>query len=488
MPDSVLTVLNRIGGGQRAATLMVAVAAFAVIWGFSRWGTAPRWVPVASGLPIERVGEATQRLEENDIQYRLERGGTLVTVPDQDLATARVLLAGEGLTGTMESPGFELFDQPSWGMTDFTQRVNYRRALEGELERTIGQMRGVDHARVHLALRQGSFLRASDDSGEASVVLRLTNGALPSDAVVEGVQSLVSNSVQGLAAERVAIIDDRGRLLSSPDAGSGAGLTSAQLRVRSQIEGYLESKAEELVSRIVGPGNATIRVAAALNFDQIDRTVQALDPDQQMLVSEDRAEITPGSEAQGAGSVTTNAQYDATRSVETLARGGARLERLTVAVVVADRAVEAANGRVTYEPRTPQELREVETLVSNAVGITTSRGDEITVVATQFTAAPVEEFTDPGVDLAGIWMATERPLITLAALGIALFLALRILALIKTMAPPRSTPQLSTHPEGLLAPAPSVPEPILSRPAHPGVQLSDPEMTARVLRSWMNEG
>ena len=183
----------------------------------AQWGMSPRLVPVASGLPIERVGDATQRLSEAGIEYELERGGQMIMVPDRLAAQARVLLAQEGLTGTTNAPGFELFDKPSWGMTDFTQRVNYRRALEGELQRTITNMRGVQSAEVHLALREGSFLADSEETGEASVVLRLNNGAAPDGAIVEGVQSLVASAVEGLREDKVAVLDDRGRLLSTSD-------------------------------------------------------------------------------------------------------------------------------------------------------------------------------------------------------------------------------------------------------------------------------
>ncbi len=315
-----MQIFGRAGGSQRVVTVLVGLGALAIIWGFSRWGMEPSWVPVSSGLPVEQIGEATQRLDEADIEYRFAGGGSLITVSDRDLARARVMLASEGLTGSLSRPGFELFDQPSWGMTDFTQRVNYRRALEGELERTIGNMSGIESAQVHLALNEDSFLNSSDATGEASVVLRLRSGARAEDAVVGGIQSLVASSVQRLEPENVMVLDDSGRPLSSSASDPSSRRTGRQLQVQTQMEGYLESKAEALVEQMVGPGNARVRVAVQLNFDQIDRTVQAVDPDQQLVVSEDRSEITPGSDAQGAGSVTTALVFEATRSVETLSR------------------------------------------------------------------------------------------------------------------------------------------------------------------------
>ena len=293
MPNSFITIIDRVGS-QRILVVLLGIGVAGVIWGFSQWGMSSSFVPVASGLPLEQVEQAIQLLDDANVDWKLERGGSVVMVADRDAAQARVALAAQGLSGSVEGTGFELFDQPSWGMTDFTQRVNYRRALEGEIQRTIEDMRDVESARVHLALPEGSFLRASQDAGEASIVLRLRSGASADADVVQGIQSLVAGSVQGLPMESVTVLDDRGRLLSAPDAQEGAGMTNAQLKVRSQIEEYLEARAEGLVSRIVGPGNASIRVAADLTFEQFARTTQALDPDQQMLMSEDRSEFTPG--------------------------------------------------------------------------------------------------------------------------------------------------------------------------------------------------
>ena len=492
MSDTVNQLIGRLGA-QRVLAGIVGIAALAAVWSFSQWGMSPDLVPVSNGLPIERIGDAAQRLEESGIEYALQRGGTQIAVAVSDAAQARVLLASEGLSGSGGRPGFELFDQPSWGMTDFTQRVNYRRALEGELERTIGQMRGVEAAQVHLVLAESGFLRGDEGSGEASVVLRLSSGARAEDSVVEGVQFLVSSSVEGIIPANVSILDDRGRLLSNPDGASGIGMTSRQLQVRGQIERHLESKAEVLVARMVGSGNATVRVSAQLDFDEIDRTVESINADEQVVLSEDRSEITPGTEEQGAGSVTTNTTFDTPRSVETVSRGGARLERLTVAVVLADRRIEAPDGTVTFEPRSTQEIQSIQDVVGNAVGLSLARGDDITVVSVPFAVEPImEEVVEEGTNVVALAMAFQRPVVALIAIIIALVLSTRVLGTFKRLAPPRAVgggalaagPQVGdelrsadTAPQAMLAPAQPV-----------GPQVTNPEMTARVVRSWMNEG
>src|SRR5690606_34044976 len=146
-------VIDRLGGPRRLLLVLIGLGAVALIWGISYWATAPSWVPLFQSMELKDAAAVTARLEEAGIEHRLEQDGSLVLVREDELARARVFLAQAGLPATGR-PGFELFDQPSWGMTDFTQRVNYRRALEGELERTIGRMQGVEGAEVHLALNE----------------------------------------------------------------------------------------------------------------------------------------------------------------------------------------------------------------------------------------------------------------------------------------------------------------------------------------------
>jgi flagellar M-ring protein FliF len=382
-------------------------------------------------------------------------------------------------------------------MTDFTQRVNYRRALEGELERTISTMRGVESAQVHLAIQKTSVLRRNGPEAEASVVLALRSGSRPERAMVEGVASLVAGSVEGLDRDYVTVLDDTGRLLSSDDSESDQeGLTTRQLAIQREVEGYLEAKAYELVEPVVGAGNITVRVAAALNFDQIGRTVETFDLEQQTTLSEDRSEIIPGSEEQGASSLTVNTVYETPRSIETFNRSGAQLERLTVAVVVNERQV-GEGDQATSQPRTQAELARVEALVRNALGITDSRGDAITVVNLPFDKRPaLPEAVEEGTDVVALLMAGIRPTVGLAGLILAFVLALRLMGSIKA-APPALAPRgsLAAGEGGALGGSPSASHQLphenraesMPRPTVPKLELSDPNITAKVVRAWMSE-
>jgi flagellar M-ring protein FliF len=495
MPDSLAQTLEQLGGSRRLLMIVVGVGALGVLWAVSQWAMSPSMVPLFNGLPVEEVGSMTQRLTEEGIEHELQQGGSTIAVAQEDLARARVSLAQEGYPAGGK-PGWELFDQAAWGMTDFTQRVNYRRALEGELGRTIAQMRSVESAQVHLAIRKSSVLRREEPSAEASVVLALDSGSRPEAAMVEGVASLVAGSVEGLERENVTVLDDSGRLLSNTEEDTGTtGLTSQQLTIQREMETHLEEKAYELVEPVVGRGNVTVRVAAALDFDQIGRTVESYNLDEQVTVEEDRSEIIPGTEEQGASSVTVNSVFDTPRSVETYARTGARVERITVAVVVNARQGEEDGGGAG--PRPPEELTQVEAVVRNGLGISPERGDAVTVVSLPFDReplAPVNE--EEGLDVMALLHAGLRPTIGLVGLILAFVLALRILGALRSS--PQSAERRSALPAGEGGSLPAsedgeggdgaqAEQKVISSPQVPKVEITDPEMTARVVKAWMRE-
>jgi flagellar M-ring protein FliF len=497
MADMAQQMFDRIGGARRAMTLAVGVLAVGLIYGVSKWATAPEWVPVLNGLSIETVGTVTDKLDQAGIKYKLERGGTDVSVATGDLARARVTIARDGLP-TAGRPGLELFDQPSWSMTDFTQRINYRRALEGELERTIGKMRGVEGAQVHIALHESSSFRSGNTPIEASVVLKTSQQSPPRE-VVEGIRHLVASSVDGLENDRVTIVDDSGRLLSSPnEPGSLAGLSSRQLGVQREVEGYLETRAEDLIGQIVGRGNARVQVAAAVNFDRVERTTQTMDPDKQVAQQEQKAEIVPGQQG-GAGSSNTATTYENSKSVETFSNAIGSLRRLSVAVLVNERMTGTAD-KPAFTARTPAELARIDTLVRSAVGFDSTRGDVVSVVSVPFTI-PVPAAPEPEVKTNILTKVREyeKPVLNIVALALAFVIAL--LALRSLRAPATAAggqtsgqPSLAAAPAG--APGGELPRMMPERALPANAMMRDrvvatveeqPEVAARLLRSWMKE-
>jgi flagellar M-ring protein FliF len=512
MPPQLQLLIDKLGGRSRVLILAIGLGAAMLILGLARWSARPQWVPAFSGLPLEAVGKVTEQLDGAGIAYELDAGGTTVRVAATDLARARVVVAGQGGIPSAGRPGLELFDQPSWGMTDFTQRVNYRRALEGELERTIGKMRGVERAQVHLALHERASFRDGDRPSEASVVLSLAGGGRPAADVVRGIQQLVASSVDGVEAKDVAIVDDAGRLLSiEEDPSSPEGLSSAQLKLQREVESYLEGKATDLVGRIVGAENVRVQVAATLNFDRVERTVQSVDPERQAMASEQRAEIVPGAEG-GAGSVNSAVSYENTRSLETWSGSVGNVRRLTVAVLVNDRLAPVADSAAppASEPRSPVELARIEALVRNAVGVDSARGDGITVTSIPFSAPVAVPVAAPAPTVEELVQTYWRP--GLSALAVLLAFAIALVVLRSLRAPAVAPPVPALAAAGAAESLPLAPE-MAALPAEGGISpvarpmptrtvevmnpvlreqavvkvAEQPEIAARVVRAWLKE-
>jgi len=459
MSSLLESIFGRSVAPRQVAIIGVGVLVTAAIVGVANYTTKPVQIPLFAGLPLASVSDMTAKLTELNIKYKLDESGTTIMVSTEDQAEARVQLAKEGLPNAGR-PGMELFDKPTWGMTDFTQKVNYGRALEGELERTISTMRDVEKVDVHLALEEESLFKQNERPSKASVTLTMKGGDSPSESVVRGIASLVAGSIGGLDPQHVTILDERGHALASADDGSVSGLTSRQLTVQREIEVSLEKKAEHLLNSLVGRGNSRVQVTASVNFDKLERTVQAVDPEKQVASSEQRAEVTPGSPQQGAGYSTTATSFENSRSVENFVAAIGTLRKLTVAVLVADKVtITPADSGATsapdpiITPRTAEEVARIEALMRNALGVDSTRGDLISVVSAPFDMSRAEVRSDSIPTLSVIQQVQNNPL---PFVGISGMIALLIIAVVAMMAlKPKKVP---TPAVPALAAAPRYPE------------------------------
>lgn len=454
-------------GPRRAGIIAIGVLVTAAVLGLSRWATAPTFVPLYSDLPMEMVGTVQDKLSEAGIDFRPERAGTTIMVAEADVVAARVALAREPLPGAGR-PGLELFDKPTWGMTDFTQKVNYRRALEGELERSIGAMTGVTRVKVHLALEDDKLFKADTRESKASVTLAMASGEAPTAATVRGIASLVAGSVSGLESEHVVVVDERGNALTTSDDASGVGLSSRQLTMQREVEQHLEQKAEKLVSSIVGFGNARVQVAAAINFDKIERTTESVNPDEQVISEEHKSEILPQEGQAGAASTSSATSFESSRSVESYSGAIGNVKKLTVAVLVADKvtltpAVDSlSQPEAVVTARTPEDLALIDALVRTAVGVDTARGDVVSVLSAPFNMPVFEPAVIdslPAPDMVTKVLTNPKPVVAVAALIVLLILALVMLKALKPtpLPPEQSTAALAAgqagSSQGGLAPA-----------------------------------
>jgi len=498
MSDAFSSLFDKLGGPKRAMILVVGIAAAGLIFAVAQWAAQPTWVPVFVGVPVESASQFTDKLDQAGVKYKLERGGADIMVAQTDLAKARVALAKGGMPMTGR-PGLEIFDQPSWGMTDFTQRINYRRALEGELERVIGKMTGIESANVHLVMHETDGFAAPDRPTEASVVLKLRGGDAPAD-IVKGIAHLVASSVEGLTSEHVTIVSDAGRLLSEAvETSTATGLSSRQLQMQREIEEYIRNKAEKIITPQIGSGNLRVQVSAAMSFDQVARTTATVDPDKQVVAAESKNEIQPGSSG-GAGQNTTSTTYENTRSTEQFVAAPGSIKRLTVAVIVADKAA-PANSKAPPTPRTAAELAQLEMLVRSAVGADSTRGDVVSVVSMPFAPPAVVAVEAPKTDVVKVMQTAQRPLLGVIGLALIIMVAMMSLKSLKSSASTAQLtdgrPQVMSLPRGNESQGPSV---ISAGPLIPVVLPTNtmrdkvnstieqqPDVAARVVRAWLKE-
>jgi flagellar M-ring protein FliF len=459
--------------GKRLLLFGIAAAAIVTVWVVAHQMTAPTFMTLYRGLDLKEAGEIGDQLRKNNIEHRLSGGGTEVEVPVAQIATARVALARVGLPSSGR-PGLELFDKASWGMTDFTQRVTYQRALEGELARTIGGLQGIDQAQVHLVIPASSNLRRLERPASASVVITLKSGGALSSQAVQGIVYIVSNSVEQLPAENVAIMDASGRVLSVPAApGAAGGGGSRNLELERTLEDQLAGRIEDLLGTVVGVGRVRAQVAATMSFDHVERTNESFDPDGQVLQNEQRSEA--GESDAGSAQTVVNNSYQNSHRVERLVSATGGVTKLTIAVLV-DQSALGGTKNVTAD-----QLRE---MARDAAGVDSTRGDRLTLNAVAFEPVAVPEGTGataakPAPDIVGMLERVGRPLLAVSAIVALLVLALRVL---KSPARPVGEAGLAGAP--LPASAGTDPHELaLLRQrllAEPG-----PDATTQVLRAWL---
>ena len=391
-PDSGLKrTWGNLSPGQRLVVggTLVAIIVAVVVGGVmvSRAGYSVLY----SGLAPEEAGKVLEKLEQRHIPYRLGAGGGSIMVPTGKVHSARIELASDGLPGS-GAVGFEIFDKTVFGMTEFLQKVNYRRALEGELSQTIMQMQEVEGVRVHIVVPENALFKEDQQPATASVVLRSNPARTLSQRNIEGIAYLVASSVEGLDPDRVTIIDSRGTLLSRgfPD---GRGQASDGLELKQKVESYLEDKAQTLLDGVLGPGASVVRISAILNMERIERNVESYDPESAVIRSEERIENATGDGQSRSETSVTNYEFD--RAVESIAGEVGNIERLSVAVMVDGKYenTTARGGEVirTFIPREDEEIATLAGIVKSAVGFDSERNDYFEIASIAFDRSFLEQ-------------------------------------------------------------------------------------------------
>ncbi len=423
-PEQIKEVWNRLPMTGRIATISAAVATLGLVAALVYYGTQAEYGVLFSDLTPADAQSIIEKLKTSNVPYSISNGGTTIQVPTENISELRLQMAGAGVISGGHV-GFDLFDKTNFGATDFAQQINYRRAIEGELARTLESMEELEGARVHITPKKESVFTEKEEGAKASVMLRVKQGKQISEERTDAIVNLVSGSVEGLDPSNVAVMDTRGRLLTSGKSKSGgsgdAGAFNAQLEAKQKYEAENAARIIALLEPVVGEGRVRADIAADVDFSQIEQTEEKYNPQSQVVRSQQSAQeksnttktnavggngvvgarandpTTPSTPAQNQQNgnderVATTTNYEIDKTVKKTIGGGGRVNRLTVSVVVDHKNV---NG--TEVARTADEIKQMQDLVAAAVGVDANRGDSV-VVQTM-------PFDKPQIDAAGVnWL------------------------------------------------------------------------------------
>lgn len=407
---AVFNIFNKLSLQQRM--LLGGILVFTIIiLGFVIFiFNEPNYSTLYSNLAPEDASKAIEYLNTQKVPYKLENNGQDVLVPAENLYEMRLGLAAKGIPSS-GIIGYELFDNNMMGMSEFMQKLNFKRALEGELSRTIMQQSGIEGARVHLVFPEKSIFKDEQKEPTASVVLKLNSGYKLTNQNINAISNLVAASIEGLQPGKVAIIDTKGRLLSKQEDEEGLGISgSKQYEIKNKVEDYLANKAQSLLDNVLGYGNAIVKINVDLDFKQVDKTMELYDPESQVAISEQiiKSESGGKSIADSSAVVTENSttNYEISKTIERVVQGAGNIKRVTVAAVINGINKEVKNGEVTEiinEPRNEEQLQQLEQIIRQSVGLDPSRQDQISIVSipfeTQFLEEPVVEEVSPLDDI-----------------------------------------------------------------------------------------
>lgn len=444
-PQQLLTRFKSLGASLTPGQVASMVAAFllvvGIIAGGAWWANTPSYALLYADMDAETASNMVTQLKTLKVPYTLDEGGRAIRVPVSHVDELRLELAAEGPESGR--PGFEIFDRTQFGATEFQEQVNLRRALEGELARTIGTLSTVDHARVHISLGKETLF-GDPRPAKASVVLKLRGTRDLPGSSVNAISNLVASSVDGLRADAVTIMDSYGRPLARPTAlDETVPGSTAQTERQQLLEREMGARVVALLAPVIGEERVRVNVALRLNPATVEQTEETYDPTPVVRSKQSTADQTttmlPGgglagvrsnqpapqpdpkaapqtAQTQGQGQTPAQAQAipmatpptgsGATRTAETVnyeinrklvvtQRPPGEIARMSLAVIVDDEQVlkKAGDGTqtVSRKPRTPEELQQLQSIVAAAVGLEPDRGDQLTVQNVSFEEAPVDE-------------------------------------------------------------------------------------------------
>jgi len=411
--EQIKTFFTRYSLQQKLALAGSGALVLILLWVLVYFVNRVEYQTLYADLDPQEAQGIVQKLQDLKVPYELEPDGRTVKVIADKIAEVRIQLASQGLPESGRI-GFEIFDRTNFGLTNFQEQVNYQRALEGELARSIMTLAEVEAARVHLVLAKESLFQSSDEQTKASVILKLKNGHALPGAAAQGIVNMVASAVKGLMPEKVVLVDYRGKILSR-NGGPESGLSGQQLDARQRVETELAGKIVQILEPAVGQGKIRPQVSVVMNFEQVEETVEQYDPQHSVVRSEQKQQerqpkaervggipglrSTPSNNPAGAlaaqvdqSAGSTNSDivkqnetinYEVSKAVRHVVNPVGKIERVSVAVVIDNhgKVTTVSDGaeQTSQESRTPEEMKKYRDLVAAAIGFNPDRGDQLTV-------------------------------------------------------------------------------------------------------------
>jgi flagellar M-ring protein FliF len=406
----LLDIWGQLGVSQRVSVLAATFVLIAGLVATALWSSHAEYGLLYGGLSDTESAKVIAALDDAKVAYKVGSGGAIM-VPSDKVYTMRMQLASKGIPQG-DGVGFEIFDKPNFGISDFVQRANYLRALQGELARTIGQLDEVKAARVMIVLPENRLLLDRDKFPTASVFVRVRGNSQLPPQTINSIRFLVANSVEGLKPNHVAVVDNLGNAEEVSDNESLAGVSSSQLAARRALEQYLSKKAQDMLETVLGPGQAIVRVSAEVNYDTITKTEEKYDPDGQVVktqtkkdqntenasavnttptgISANTVTETNGTQASAAPVSSTKnhetsstIEYEVGKTTSAMTQAAGGIKRISAAVTVAQQ-FEGTGADRKPVTRSPEEIAKLQRIVSSALGTDTTRGDTIELAELPF--------------------------------------------------------------------------------------------------------
>lgn len=410
---------KNLGPTKRLSVLAVTVVAVIALMVVSFMVSGKDYAPLLTNIPNDQLSTIVAQLNQKNIPFQLRDDGKTLAVPKELLHSTQMALMAEVGSSKIGNIGLEMFEKQDFGINSYAQKINYQRALQGELMRSINTLTSVKQSKVILAIPNKKNFLEETITPTASVVLELYPGKTLAPEQVRGIRFLVSSGVEGLDPDRVTVVDDRGKMLSRSGDSSTSG-SSEVLELKEKIEGDLSNRIESILSKVVGQAKVIAQVDATLNMKVTQSVEETIDPDKTAVRSQQSEEESldgarsnpagvPGSRsnlpgAEDAGQIgfkqdvkkeLKTINYEVPKTVKNIKEGAGNIERISVAVLVDGVQTQVKKEDGTFESkwvqRTPEELVKYETLVKSAIGFNAARGDSVKIENIQFLA---EDFTD----------------------------------------------------------------------------------------------